>query len=420
VANSVELREERATLIAQARKTWEEAEKREGGPTEEDKQAFDRAMEDSDKLLDRAKRIEKLEAAEADLDAPNERQSRPLDSEEREREREHESRGGDRIMADFRQWMLTGEVRGALRPTQARLGEFRDTIIGTDTKGGYLIAPLQLTSDLVKSIDNEVFIRRLATKTTVTEAKKLGIRKMTARMSGANWTTEIGAVTEDTAMAFGLRELEPYKLSKLAKVSGRTLALASDAPGIITGELSYAFAITEEQAFMTGSGSSHPLGVFTASANGISTARDVSADNTATEITADGLINAKYSLKGGYQNSPTTAWIFHRDAIKMARKLKVAGTGEYIWAPGLSAGEPDRILDTPFYMSEYAPNTFTTGLYVGIIGDFRWYRIAELDVVFMQRLVELYAATDEIGFIARRWLDGAPILEEAFARVKLG
>ena len=37
----------------------------------------------------------------------------------------------------------------------------------------------------------------------------------------------------------------------------------------------------------------------------------------------------------------------------------------------------------------------------------------------IQRLVELYAATNQVGFIGRMELDGMPVLEEAFVRVKL-
>jgi len=38
----------------------------------------------------------------------------------------------------------------------------------------------------------------------------------------------------------------------------------------------------------------------------------------------------------------------------------------------------------------------------------------------IQRLNELYAATNQVGFISRLESDGMPVLEEAFARVKLG
>ena len=70
-------------------------------------------------------------------------------------------------------------------------------------------------------------------------------------------------------------------------------------------------------------------------------------------------------------------------------------------------------------MSEYAPNTFTTGLYVGIIGDFSRYWIVDSLQLQFQRLVELYAATNQVGCIGRAETDAVPVLAEAFARVKL-
>ena len=46
-------------------------------------------------------------------------------------------------------------------------------------------------------------------------------------------------------------------------------------------------------------------------------------------------------------------------------------------------------------------STFTLGLYVGIIGDFSRYWIADSLALQMQRLVELYAATNQVGIIGR-------------------
>ena len=42
-----------------------------------------------------------------------------------------------------------------------------------------------------------------------------------------------------------------------------------------------------------------------------------------------------------------------------------------------------------------------TGLYVGMIGDFSQYWIADALSFSVQRLVELYAATNQTGFIGR-------------------
>ncbi|MGE6825815.1 phage major capsid protein, partial [Pseudomonas soli] len=75
-------------------------------------------------------------------------------------------------------------------------------------------------------------------------------------------------------------------------------------------------------------------------------------------------------------------------------------------------------LDVPYVISEFAPNTFTNGLYSGMIGDFSYYWIAEAVNLEIQRLVELYAESNQVGFIGRQEADAMPVLAEAFVRIK--
>ena len=116
-------------------------------------------------------------------------------------------------------------------------------------------------------------------------------------------------------MAFGKRQLFPNPPAKRIKVSQQLLRQALIGPeGLVIDRLAYKFAVSQEKAFLTGSGANQPLGVFTASTSGISTSRDVSTGNSSTTIGFDGLIEAKFTLKGQYW--PTARWVFHRDAIK--------------------------------------------------------------------------------------------------------
>ena len=73
----------------------------------------------------------------------------------------------------------------------------------------------------------------------------------------------------------------------------------------------------------------------------------------------------------------------------------------------------------PVVTSEFCPNTFTAGQYVGMVADFKYYAIADSLGISIQRLVELYAETNQVGFIGRLEVDGMPVLAEAFARVQL-
>lgn len=295
--------------------------------------------------------------------------------------------------------------------------EFKALQVDVDTLGGYLTAPQQFVAELIQRVDDQVFIRAMSNVITLTTGLSLGAPSLDTDLGDADWTSELATASQDDAMRVGKRELFPHPLAKRVLISNKLLnAPGIDAGALVNERMAYRFATAQENAFLTGSGSGQPLGVFTASADGISTARDVSTDNTTTAITADGLIECKYSLKAQYM--AVAQWIFHRDAVKQIRKLKT-GDGQYIWAPGITGGVPSTILDMPYNMSEFAPNTFTAALYVGILGDFSKYWIADALSLQVQRLIELYAVTNQVGFIGRLETDAMPVLEEAFARVKL-
>lgn len=404
---SKELRAQRAKLIADARTIYSAADTAKREPSAEERGQFETIMGDADKLEARFLELERLEAAEKSV---NESLGRKTEPEQPGRTVGGEARTNPRATEEYR----------AAYDLYLRTGETRALQADNDAAGGYLLAPQQMVSDIIKTLDNAVAIRALATKYTVSSAQSLGVPTLDADPSDADWTSELLIGSEDTTLSFGKRELHPKPLAKLEKVSNKLLRMAvMSAEQIVRDRLTYKFGVTQEKAFLTGNGANQALGVFTASANGISTGRDVSTDNTATAITADGLINAKYALKGAYHKSPNLRWMFHRDAVKQIRKLKTLTDGQYVWQAGLQAGQPDMLLDVPVIMSEYVPNTFTTGLYVGILGDFSKYWIADAMTLEIKRLNELYAATNQVGFIGRLETDGMPVLEEAFVRVKL-
>lgn len=298
-----------------------------------------------------------------------------------------------------------------------RMPESRATLqVDNFTKGGALLAPIKIVEGLLKGVDDEVFIRGLATKYQMPEAQSLGVVTLDTDFDDADWTPELKDVT-DGDVTLGRRELSPHVMTKGVKMSNDLLRRKPGAENDVIARMAYKFGITQEKAFMTGDGVRKALGVFTASTDGIDTSRDVSTDNTATDITGNGLIEAKHALKASYWKR--VRWIFSREGIKRIRKIKDAVNGGYIWMPGLQTGMPDRILDCEYLISEYCPATFTTGLYVGIIGDFSYYWIADALDFTIQRLVERYAEQRKTGFIGSLACDGQPVLAEAFARVKL-
>ena len=287
-----------------------------------------------------------------------------------------------------------------------------------DTQGGYLVVPQRFVDDLIKEIDDLVFVRQWATVQMVEGADSLGAPSLDSDPEDAEWTSELSTGSDDDEMKFGKRELHPHPVTKRIKISNQLLRRSNrPAETLVRERLAYKLSMTMEKAYLLGHGANQPLGVFTASDDGISTSRDISTDHTTTAITFDGLQNAKFALKAGYRRR--ARWLFHRDAVKQVSKIKDADN-RYIWQTSTREGEPERLLGLPYHESEFVPNTFTTGQYVGILGDFTYYWIADDRQEQIQRLVELYAESNQIGFILRAAGDAMPVLETAFARVKLG
>jgi HK97 family phage major capsid protein len=251
----------------------------------------------------------------------------------------------------------------------------------------------------------------------VVKAQDLGVPTLENNPADSDWTSELATGSEDTTMSFGKRQFQPHPLAKSIKISNKLLrASALPIEELIRDRFSYKFGITQEKGFLTGNGSQQPLGLFTASAQGIPTTQDYSTGNTTTALQPDALVGALYKLKAPYRKN--AQWLFHRDGVAQIMKMK-DGDGQYLWRAGLQPGQPDMLLGRPIMESEYVPNTFTTGLYVGMLADFSFYWIADALDMTIQRLDELYAATNQVGFIMRVETDGMPVLAEPFIRIAL-
>lgn len=396
MADINDLLQRRNMLIEEGRGIYDAAEAEKRELSDEEKANDDARYAEIDQLTEAIDRREKQVAAESLIeDIPVPAAKPAVD----ERVIEKASPAED----EFRSYLRTGEVRALSA--------------GIDAEGGYTV-PEVFQADLLRKVDDLVFIRQRATKYSLGVGESLGFPSLENDPADATWVSELATGALDSTMSFGNRELRPHPLAQKLKVSKKLVrSSAINVQSEVRNRLAYKFGITQEKGFLTGSGAGQPLGLLTASADGISTSRDVSTGNTTTSITFDGLLEAQYSLKGQYW--ARADWLFHRDALKQIRKLK-DGEGQYIWQPGGQAGQPNMLLGRPFMMSEYVSNTFTSGLYVGIIGDFSFFWIADALGMSIQVLNELYAEANQVGYIARLECDGMPVLEEAFARVKLG
>jgi len=386
-----ELIEKRANLW-KAMDAFLKAQTNDKGVLSEEDDAKYAAMEhDFDNLSKEIKRLEKRNAIEAELNMPVNRPivGKPMVEDEDEKT----GRASKNYKKSFWNVMRSKTVRP----------EVADALqIGTDSEGGYLV-PDEFENTLVEALEEENIFRKLAHVINTSS----GDRKIpvVASKGTASWVDEEGTIS-DSDDAFNQVSIGAYKLGTLIKVSNELLNdSAFNLESYISKEFGRRIGSKEEEAFFTGNGTGKPIGIFNATGGaevGVTAA-------SATAITADEIIDLFYSLKAPYRKK--AVWILNDSTIKAIRKLKDT-TGNYLWQPALTAGTPDTILGRPVYTSSYVP-TIAAGAKTIAFGDFSYYWIADRQGRIFKKLNELYAATDQTGFVATQRVDGKLVLPEA-------
>lgn len=296
-----------------------------------------------------------------------------------------------------------------------------------ELSGGYFVAPTKFLAGILREVEDATYISSLARTYFVEDAQSLSMRKRTAKVNAFDWGSEIHNITanEDSSLAFGVRSITPHYITGMIKLSRDLVRMASiDMEDLIREEFGYDLAPTLENSFLTGTGVNQPLGVLVPSTFGIPTSRDVAAidadvasgEDSTTHFGFNTLLRAIYSLK--QQHRSKARWMLHRDTVFRTATIRDT-TGQYIWQPSKVAGEPATICGYPFDESEHMPNTFTAGQYFGLFCNWNYYYIAIGMRLEMQRLNELSARTNQYEYHMRMKIDAQPMLEEAFARLKL-
>lgn len=309
------------------------------------------------------------------------------------------------------------KYRGYLAGTISGM-EVRALQKDVNTAGGYLVAPETFVAELLKDLDNSVVIRSLARKYSLEKASSLGYPRLRTKMSAASRTGELQVAAADTAMDFGKRAFFPNPASAQAVISKDLRDMAAiNVESEVRSELNRVMGELEENEFMIGTGlNKQALGLFTPSSDGIDTSRDISTGNLITGVKFDGLKRVKRALKAGYLSR--AKWLFHND-ILLQISLEKDSTGNYIWEESTQIGDPDKILGIEVIQSWFAPNTIAANAYVGMLGAFDEYQIVDVLTMTIEVLDQLYALSNQIGFLARWHFDGGPRKAEAFARVQL-
>jgi len=392
-----ELREKRAKTWSAMENFLDSHRTEQGVLTEEDDKAYTKMEKELESLTNEIKRMERKDAIEAELNKPV---NAPITSKPMTMDDEDEKKG--RASKNYKKSFWNAMRNKTIRPeVMNALQE------GTDSEGGYLV-PDEFEKTLIESLEEENIFRKLAhVIKTASGDRKIPV---VATKGSASWVDEEGTITESDD-SFNQVSIGAYKLGTLIKVSNELLNdSVFDLESYISKEFARRIGNKEEDAFFNGNGTGKPIGIFNATGGadvGVTTAE-------ATKITADEIIDLFYSLGAPYRKN--AVWVVNDSTIKVIRKLK-DGNGNYLWQPALTSGTPDTLLGRPVYTSSFVPS-IAAGAKTIAFGDFSYYWIADRQGRNFKKLSELYAATDQTGFVATQRVDGKLILAEAIKVLK--
>lgn len=391
-------------LMTTRAKAWEDAKafldshrNDKGILSAEDTETYDKMEKEIADLTREIERQQRADALERQLSAPT---STPItEKPEAKKTDDKTGRASDTYKNAFWNQMRDRssiEVRNALSE-------------GVDTEGGFLV-PETFEKNLITALHDDLIFRKLAhTFTTSTGVHRIPV---VASRGVASWVEEAGAIPESDD-AFGQKSIGAHKLTALIKVSEELLNdSAFDLEGYFRDEFTKRMSSAEEEAFLIGNGNGKPLGLFT-DAEGAEVGVTAAS---ATEITADEIINLYYSLRAPYRKK--AVWLLNDSTIAAIRKLK-DNNGQYIWQAALKEGQPDTLLGKPVYTSVSVPGIEASAKTIAF-GDLSYYWIGDRQGVTFKRLNELYAATGQVGFLATKRVDARLIVPEAVKVLQMG
>lgn len=340
-------------------------------------------------------RMEAIEAMEAELNKPvnTPLTGRPMNGNPQDKKT-------GRASNEYKEAMLQA-IRTNFRNVRNVLSE------GIASDGGYLV-PEEYDSRLIEGLEEENIFRRLGTTITTSGERKINIA---GAKPAAAWIDEGEELTFGDAK-FDQINLDAHKLHVAVKVTEELLYdNAFGLENYLLRQFSKALANAEEDAFLNGDGAGKPLGIFAEEGGaqvGVTAA-------SATDITADEIINLVYALKRPYRKK--AKFIMNDQTIAVLRKLKDEN-GQYLWQPSLQAGEPDRLFGYEVMTSAYVP-MIAAGKPVIAFGDFSYYNIGDRGVRSFAELKELFAGNGMVGFVAKERVDGKLVLAEAVQVLKM-
>src|SRR5947209_14821199 len=307
---------------------------------------------------------EKMARMNARIDSLTVKQARPPLASGRPDAQTHEAR---EHKSAFDIYVRSGESAGL------RALELKAMSVGSNPDGGYVVPP-----ELERAIDERLVaispIRSIAARREI--SSNLYKKPFMTAGPAVGWVGEVDPRTQTTSPT--LAELTFPAMELYAQPAATAMLLDDAAVNIaewLASEIDQVFAQQEGIAFVTGDGINKPKGflAYTTVANAswswgsIGYVASGAAGAFPASNPADVLIDLTSALGTGYRQNGTFA--MNRKTQSAIRKFKDSN-GNYLWSPGLQAGQAATLLGYPLAVDDNMPDIAANALSIAF-GDFR-------------------------------------------------
>jgi HK97 family phage major capsid protein len=356
-------------------------------------EVFNKAEADQSKIEKQLRALEAAEAAEkrrAEQFFEKEDQAGRTADKRDQKEVEAEER------AAFNSWLRQG--MNNLSNEQRTMIQKRGTstlIAGTNSLGGFTV-PTDLANRIIESMKAYGGMLQVSDILITDGGNPLNFPTNDDTSAKAVLVSEGGSATvQDTT--FAQKTLNAFMYRDLVKLSYELIQdSAFDIEAYIVRLMGTRFGRAANESLTTGTGSSQPNGVVTASTLGKTAA-------SATAFTCAEVIDLIHSVDPEYRRNGR--FMMHDSVLAYIKKLSVgASDARPLWQPSFIVGEPATIDGYQYTINQDMDSTINTASKIILFGDFRQYLVRQVRTLQISRNESLYMATGEIGYFGfARW-----------------
>ncbi|MFU7106713.1 phage major capsid protein [Pseudomonas aeruginosa] len=284
--------------------------------------------------------------------------------------------------------------------------------IGVEADGGYAV-PEELDRNIIELLRDESPMRQVCNQITVgtPDYKRL----VNLGGAGSGWVGETAPRPETGTPT--LAQISAFMGEIYANPQATQTSLDDmffDAEGWLNSEVGREFSEKEGAAFLTGDGVNKPKGLL---AYPLAAAADDARpygtlqqllSGTAGTFNGDNLIDLVHAVKAGYRSNGR--WMMTNLSVAYVRKLKDS-EGNYLWRPGLEAGQPSTLLGYGIVENEGVADIAADANAV-LFGDFkRAYTV--VDRIGTRVLRDPYTNKPYVGFYTTKRVGGMLVDSQA-------